>query len=55
MKFINTASLVIQLADKTVATPQGEANRKTCQNGLHSETRMHEEGILSNRFKELSR
>lgn len=55
MKFMNTAVRVLQLAEQTVATLREGANLKPCQNGLHSATRMHEEGIMSNRFKELKR
>ena len=55
MKLMNTAVRVLQLADQTVATSQDDANLKTCHNRLHSATRMHEEGIMSNRFKELKR
>lgn len=55
MKFMNTAVRVLQLVDQTVASLQNDAILKPYHNGLHSATRMHEEGILSNRFKELKR
>ena len=55
MKFMVVAMRVLQIPDQKVAKTKVGASLKPWDNGLHSATRMHEVGIMSNRFKESKR